>query len=279
MSRISFLNNKFLPHDECLVHIEDRGFQFADGIYEVILFKNGKLIDLTWHLDRLFYSLGELKIAVEFDRIWFEKVFLELFKRNNLSEGSVYLQITRGNSPRTQNFPDGLKPTISATVSPLKAQLADVLSVITHDDIRWQRCDIKSLMLLASSFLKQKAADQGADDVIMIRDDFITEASFANVFIVNENGVLITKNLDNFVLGGITRKRIIDLAVKAGIVVEERKFNQEELLAAKEVFLSSTTLLIRPVAEIDGKKIADGKIGNVTRKLQNLYQYFISNEK
>ncbi|MFT6332000.1 MAG: D-alanine transaminase [Lentimonas sp.] len=277
--KISFLNGEFLPHQNCLIHIEDRGFQFSDGIYEVILFKNGRLIDQDWHLDRLFYSLGELNIKVKFDRKWFSGMILELFEKNNLAEGSVYLQITRGSTARQQHFPEGLSPTISATVSPLRNNnLNESLSVISHQDIRWQRCDIKSISLLASSMLRQKAVDAKADDVIMVRDEYVSEASFANVFIVDGNDTLVTRNLDNFVLGGITRKRIIQLAKEIGIKVEERKFSLEDMLVAKEVFLSSTTLLLRSVAKIDGKTIRDGEIGEITKKLQKSYQNFISNE-
>ncbi|MFT5703503.1 MAG: D-alanine transaminase, partial [Rickettsiales bacterium] len=212
MERISFLNGEFLPHNQCFVHIEDRGFQFADGVYEVILFKNKKLIDIDWHLERLYRSLKELLIKFELDKNSLEKIILELFSKNNLFEGSIYLQITRGKALRQQGLPES-KPTIVATVLSLKNIDSKAgLKVITHQDIRWSRCDIKSIGLIASSMIRQKAYDEGFDDAILIRDGFITEATFANVFIVDKNGILITRPADNFVLTGITKKRIVKLA-------------------------------------------------------------------
>jgi D-alanine transaminase len=276
MERISFVNGEFLPHSQCFVHIEDRGFQFADGVYEVILFKNTKLIDFDWHAQRLFRSLGELQIKFSQDQNWLEKMILELFAKNNLAEGSVYLQITRGWVSRQQGIPKDLNPTITATVSPLKpSNHNESIKAITHPDIRWERCDIKSTALLASSWIRQKAFDAGADDAILVRDGFVTEATFANVFIVDEYGSLITREANNFILCGITRNRIIDLARKYGIRVVERKFSAQEMMNAKEVFLSSTTLFVRPVSNIDGNIIEDGRVGEVSKCLLNLYQEFL----
>jgi D-alanine transaminase len=297
MERISFINGNFLPHDQCFVHIEDRGFQFADGVYEVILFKNKKLIDINWHLERLFRSLSELEIRFNHNKDYLEEIILELFAKNNLSDGSVYLQITRGVAPRQPKFPDNYTPTIVATVSPLKNVDQTTLNVTTHQDIRWQRCDIKSISLLTSSWIRQKATEAGADDSILIRDEwgflqsgagqvsgenketyqkYVTEATFANVFIVDQNDTLITRNADNLVLCGITRNRLIDLAKKNGIAVLEKKFTVEEMFAAKEVFLSSTTLFVRPVSKVDGQKIGDGKVGEISKKLAALYNDFIN---
>lgn len=280
MERISFINGKFLPHDQCFVHIEDRGFQFADGVYEVILFKNNKLIDIDWHLERLFRSLAELEIKFNHNKDYLREIILELFAKNNLKDGSVYLQITRGVSNRQPTFPTHYTPTITATVSPLKEpnqeEILNGLTVTTHQDIRWQKCNIKSTALLASSWIKQKTLEAGADDAILVRDGFITEATFANVFIVDQKGILITRKADNFMLCGITRNRIIDLAKKNGIVVLEKKFTVEEMFAAREVFLSSTTLLIRSVCKIDGRIIGDGKVGEISKKLLTLYKNFIN---
>lgn len=273
--RVSFVNDKFLPHEQCVVHIEDRGFQFADGVYEVIMLKNGKLVDGDLHLERLFVSLEGLQIKISQDKNYFEKNILELFAKNNLTEGSVYIQITRGSAPRSQNLPQDLNPTIIATVSPLQKDSKKTIDVITHEDIRWKRCNIKSINLIASSLLKQKSIDEGADDAIMIRDGFVTEATFANVFIVDHNDTLITPNADNFILNGITRRRIIQLATESGIKVSECKFSKDELMNAKEVFLSSTTLIVRPVLKIDGKNIKDGKVGDVSQKILELYNNFI----
>ena len=173
MSRISYLNGEFLPHENCLVHIEDRGFQFADGVYEVTLFKNGKLIDGEPHLERLFRSLREMKIEHNFKQEDLHKMQIELFAKNQMSEGICYLQITRGATNRVPFFPKNLTPTISATVA-LGKKLTDEefekgVSIMTHEDIRWKRCDIKSIALFASSFLNQKAKDLGFDDMIFVR--------------------------------------------------------------------------------------------------------------
>ncbi len=280
MERISFVNGQFLPHNQCFVHIEDRGFQLEDGVYEVILLKNNKLIDIDWHLERLFRSLGELEIKFNYDKIYLQEIISELSAKNNLKDGSVYLQITRGASPRQLTFPTNITPTITATISPLKIinsqDLENGLTITTHQDIRWQRCDIKSTSLLASSWIRQKTVEAGADDAILIRDGYISEATFANVFIVDKQGTLITRNADNFILQGITRNRIIDLAKKNGIVVLEKKFTVEELLQAKEVFLSSTTLLVRPVSKVDGQIIGDGRAGEISKKLLSLYNDFIN---
>ena len=279
MERISFVNGEFLPHSQCFVHIEDRGFQFADGVYEVILFKNNKLIDIEWHLERLFRSLAELEIKFNHNKDYLKTIILELFTKNNLKDGSVYLQITRGANPRQPAFPNSYTPTITATVSPLKAlsqEASQGLTVTTHQDIRWQRCDIKSTALLASSWIKQKTLEAGADDAILVRDGFVTEATFANVFIVDQKGALVTRKADHFMLCGITRNRIVDLAKKNGVAVLEKKFTVDEMFAAKEVFLSSTTLLIRSVCKIDGRIIGNGKVGEISKKLLTLYNNFIN---
>lgn len=279
-NRISYLNGEFLPHENCMVHIEDRGFQLADGVYEVTLFKNGKLIDGDAHLDRLFASLAKVNISSHnFSKEQLKEIQLELFKRNNMQEGTCYLQITRGVHARVPTCPKDLTPSIIATVS-LGKKLSDEefekgVSVMTHEDIRWLRCDIKTVGLLASTMMNQKAKDSGFDDVIFVRDGIVTEASFANAFIVDENDILVTKAPDNLILCGITRNRFIELAKKNGIKVAERNFTIDEMLKAKEVFLTSSSLILRPVTKVDGKTIGAGKAGAVAFKLKKLYQDFL----
>ena len=279
MERISFISGQFLPHNQCFVHIEDRGFQFGDGVYEVILFKNKRLIDVERHLQRLFYSLDELKIKLDYNRDKLQKIILQLFVKNNLNDGSVYLQVTRGGGVRQQNIPKDYLATVVATVSPLKnfnqEKLESGLSVIVEEDIRWHKCNIKSTALIASSLIRQKAIDKDFDDAILIRDGYVTEATFANVFMVDEKDNLITRKADNFILCGITRNRIIDLAKKNKIVVVEKKFTLSEFLVAKEVFLSSSTLLIRPISKVNKQIIGDGKVGKISKKLIFLYNEFI----
>lgn len=279
--RISYLNGEFLNHKDCFVHIEDRGFQFADGVYEVVLFHNGKLIDSDAHIERLFSSLNEIKIDHDFSKEQIENIMIDLFAKNHLTQGSCYIQISRGTHNRVQNCPKGIKPTICATINP-KKQISEEefqkgFTVITHDDIRWHRCDIKSVSLIAPTLTNQKAKDLGFNDAIFIRDGIVTEATFANVFIVDEKNKLITKNADNLILQGITRNRIIKLAKNAGIEVEERSFTKEELLNAKEIFLTSSTLIVRPVVKVDNAKIS-AKVGPISSKLRDLYINFIENK-
>lgn len=282
MTRISFLNGKFLPHEECLVHIEDRGFQFADGAYEVTLFENDKLVDGDAHIQRFFRSLNEMKIPHNFSAEFLRKMQLDLFAKNNLSEGTCYIQITRGFANRIPYFPKDLEATISATVSPRKRMTKEEFergfSFITHDDIRWKRCDIKSVALFPSSMVNQDAKNQGFDDAIFVRDGFVTEGTFANIFIVDKNDVLITRAPDNFILQGITRNRLIELAKAKGLKVAERNFTIDEMLAANEVFLTSSSLLVRPAREINGKAIGgDGKNRKIANILSQAYNDFISN--
>lgn len=278
--RISFLNGKYLPHDECLIHIEDRGFQFGDGVYEVTLFKNGKLIDIDGHLERLFRSLKEMQIEHNFTKEELIKIHLELFAKNNMNQGTCYINITRGHNKRIPNHPRGILPTINATVSPQRIvsdeEFENGFSIMSHEDIRWSRCDIKSVALLASSLINQKAKDSGFSDAIFIRDGFITEASYANAFIVDENDNLITRDADNFILNGITRRRIISLAKENNLNVIERKFTLEEMLNAKEVFLTSSSMIIRPVTNIDNNKISKGKAGKITTLLKEKYSDFLA---
>lgn len=279
MTRISFLNGNFILHENAYVHIEDRAFQFADSVYEVILFRNNKLIDCQPHLDRLFRSLSEINIKHEFLQDEIEKNALELLKRNNLDDGFVYMQISRGVHNRIPWCPSDLTPTFVMTVSKAKIFSAEDfkkgLSLISHDDIRWGRVDIKTTGLLASTLVNQKAKDLGFDDALFVRDGIVTEATYANFFFVDKEGALVTKKADERILKGITRDRIILLAKENDIKVIEKDFSLEEVFQAKEAFLSSSTLAIRPVVKIDGNEIGDGKAGKITHKLSGFYDNFI----
>lgn len=276
---IIYLNGEFKQYQEALIHIEDRGMEFADGVYEVILLHNGQLIDNQPHIQRLFRSLNELNIAINLTEDDINDIILELISKNKKNNAAIYLQITRGFNERSQLIEKNLKATIFAKIIPINrniTQIPQAISVITTEDIRWKRCDIKSISLIAGSMAKQKAVDLGFDDAIFIKDSMVTEASFANVFIVDDNNNLITRFIDNSILNGITRKRIIDLAQKNNINIIEKSFSYSELLNSKEVFVTSATLLVRPVNKIDDKIISNGKIGNITQKLHNLYQDFIN---
>ncbi len=280
MSRISYLNDQFLPHENCLVHIEDRGFQFADGAYEVTLFESGKLIDGDAHIERFFRSLREMKIEHNFSADQLKKIQLDLFAKNNLDAGTCYMQITRGASARVPYVPKNLQPTISATVSPRKKvsvdEFARGFTFMTHEDIRWKRCDIKSVALFASSFVNQKAKDSGFDDAIFVRDGVVTEGSFANIFIVDANETLITKAPDNLILQGITRNRFIQIAKEKGLKVEERNFSVDEMLNASEVFLTSSSLILRPASKINDREIGGGKNRKIATILNQAYEEFIA---
>lgn len=281
MSRISYLNGKFLPHDDCLVHIEDRAFQFGDGVYEVILLKDNKFVDFDGHFNRLNRSLSEIKIDFSISAEELKTIVLDLFKQNNLENGSCYIQISRGKTKRVQWFPTDTNATFNITVSPLKVvtneDFESGISVMTHEDLRWLRCDIKSLNLLPAAMLNQKSKDLGFNDVVMVRDGFITEGSFSNAFIIDGNDTLITRPADNFILCGITRNRIIDLAKGMGIKVEERKFSIKELESAKEAFLSSSTLMVRPITKVNETILSNSRVGEITQKIYDKYQEFISN--
>jgi len=281
--RISYLNGEFLPHESCRVHIEDRGCQFADGVYEVVLCVDGKFIDEIWHLERMMRSLSELSIKHYFDIESLIKIQKKLFDANHMQSGICYIQITRGQHARFPGFPKNIEPTIFASVAPQKSvsekEFASGFSVMTHEDIRWKRCDIKSLNLLASSFVNQKAKDFGFDDAVFVREGFITEATYANVFIVDSSGTLITRMADDLMLAGITRKRIIQLAKKDGFEVVEKNFSVSELKNASEAFLTSSSLLIRPVLKVDNEVIFGQRKKtdfSVAKRLKQLYDNFIS---
>lgn len=280
MSKISFLNNKFISRDQACVNIEDRAFQFADGIYEVILFKNGKLIDAKPHLNRLFNGLFKLNIKHNFLQDEIIENILELFAKNDMSEGFVYLQVSRGTVKRFQGIPQNIDVNFSMTVDECK-KISDEdfdrgVKIMSADDIRWHMVNIKTTSLLASSLTKQKAFDEGFDDALFVRDGVVTEATYANFFFVDQNDSLVTKKLDNLVLPGITRARIIDLAQKNGVQVVEKDFSLDEVVAsAKEAFLTSSTLLVRPVVQIDKSLVGDGKVGELTRLIKGLYSEFI----
>jgi len=282
MAKISYLNGQFLQHDQCFVHIEDRGFQFADGAYEVTLFKNNKLIDGTNHLNRLMRNLEQLNIEHNFTIENLLQIQLQLFKQNNLDTGISYLQITRGSAnARLPSCPKNLQPTITANVSVSKnineQEFANGFRVITHPDIRWLRCDIKTINLLASTLVNQKAKDEGFDDAIFIRNNIVTEATYANVFIVNQQQQILTHPANNHILSGITRNRLIQIAISQGIDVKETQFTFADLLLAKEVFLTSSSLIIRPVYAVN-EFFIDSASRNFTiaKILRDRYQDFIN---
>ena len=276
MTRIAYVNGQYVPHDEAVVHIEDRGFQFADGVYEVIAVHQGKLIDEELHMERLERSLGELSIAWPISRRSMPVVMRQVVRRNRVHNGLLYLQVTRGVAPRNHAFPDhdhsSLVMTSRPTASFDKEAIAKGVDVITVPDIRWSRRDIKSISLLPNCLSKQQAVEAGAYEAWFIDNDgLITEGTACNAWIVTKDGELLSRKADSDILNGITRQSLIKLAAKEGVSFTERAFTPDEAKAAKEAFLTSTTSFVKPVVRIDGQSVGNGKAGSLTRRLLDFY--------
>jgi D-alanine transaminase len=276
MPRHAYVNGRYVPHGEAQVHIEDRGYQFADGVYEVVPVFAGRLIDEEPHLDRLAYSLGELRIAWPMSRAALKLVLRELIRRNSLANGIVYLQVTRGVAPRDHRFPEHSRPALVITtrrarpISP--AHLANGVPVVTLPDIRWRRCDIKSVSLLPNVLAKQQAVEAGAYESWLIdAEGCVTEGSSTNAWIVTKDGRLVTRDRSAAILSGITRQALLDLVEVEQLIVEERRFTLAEAKAAAEAFLTSSSSFVLPVTRIDGAPVGDGKPGRLTLKLRDTY--------
>ncbi len=277
MSRIAYVNGRYRPHARASVHVEDRGYQFADGVYEVVLIHRGRLVDEDGHLDRLDRSLGEIRIAPPMARGPLRAVMREVVRRNRVRDGIVYIQVTRGVAMRDHPFPQTpIKPALVMTARAIKPFDPDAaragVEAITIPDIRWKRCDIKTVGLLPNVLGKQKAREAGAFEAWMVDDDgFVTEGTSTNAWIVTREGELVTRSLSHAILAGITRHAILDLARAAGVRFAERSFTVAEARAAREAFVSSATSLVKPVVRIDGQSIGNGQAGEVTERLLALY--------
>ncbi len=275
MSRIVYVNGEYVAEEQAKISVFDRGFLFADGVYEVSSVLQGKLIDNQGHLTRLKRSLSELAMEAPVTDDQIQQIQTALIEKNNLQEGLVYLQITRGAADRDFAYPAGVKPSLVMFTQSKNVidnpQALTGISVITTADIRWQRRDIKTTGLLAPCMAKMLAKSAGADDAWMIEDGFITEGSSNNAYIIKADGTLVTRQLGTEILAGITRKAVLKLAAEESIRIEERPFSVEEAHNAAEAFISSATAFVMPVTSIDGKKIADGKPGKLTRKLREIY--------
>jgi D-alanine transaminase len=275
MSRIVFLNGSFLPIEEAKVPFMDRGFMFGDGVYEGIGMLDGRLIDNEAHLERLERSLGEIRIPNPYTRAEWTSIQEELARRNGMTEGFIYFQVTRGVAERDFFFPEEAKPTVAmftqakAIASAPAAQTG--IAVATVPDLRWQRRDIKSINLLAQVLAKQAAKEAGAQEAWLVEDGFVTEGGSSSAFIVTKRGSIVVRPLSNAILPGITRKSLLQLSAEAGIVLEERRFTVEEAYDAAEAFLTSASNFVLPIVSIDGRPIADGKPGPITKRLRELY--------
>jgi D-alanine transaminase len=273
---IAYVNGAFVPLSEAKVSILDRGFLFADGIYEVSAVLDGKLIDNESHLARLERSVGEIKLPLPESVARIKEIQHELIVRNQLKDGLVYIQVTRGaDVGRDFAFPKGVKPTLMMFTSVKDivnaASAKTGIGVITVPDIRWTRRDIKSVALLAQVLAKQAAAEAGAGEAWMIEDGKVTEGGSSSAFILTRDDVLVTRENSSSILPGCTRKAVVKLAAERQLRVEERAFTIEEALHAKEAFITSASSFVQPVVKIDGKVVADGKPGPIATRLREIY--------
>lgn len=281
MSRIIYVNGSYKPYAEATVHAEDRGFQFADSVYEVIEVLGGKLVDTTRHLGRLGRSLKELSMPAPMSDAALLHVIGRTIKLNRVRDGLVYLQVTRGEGPRDFAFPprDRVAPTLvviarSQSQAKIAAQAEKGIAVKTMPDIRWGRSDIKTVMLLPACLAKDAAKREGAKEAWFTdASGNITEGASSNAWIVTQAGVLVTRQLDTRILGGVTRATLIDCAQREGCAVEERAFTRSEALLAREAFVTSASNTVMPVTSIDGQTIGNGAPGLLTLRLRSLFHH------
>ena len=281
MPDIAFVNGRFMPLSEATVNVEDRGYQFGDGVYEVIRSYNGILFRLEDHIERLKTSAKEIQLDIVYCGEDWKKIILEAFIRSRYNEAKVYIQITRGVAPRAHPFPSGVNPACVITVRELDQLSEEVrregVKAITTPDLRWGRCDIKSLNLLPNVLAKQKAKEAGAFEAIFIRDHKATEGSGSNIFVV-KNGSVIPPPQGPYILSGITREVVIEAARGTGIIVEERDLPANDLFLSDEVFITGSTIEVVPVVEIDNRLIGDGTPGKVTGIIIDHFRSLVSND-
>ncbi len=272
-----YLNGRYLPPEQALVPVLDRGFVFGDGVYEVIPVYHGILFRLPEHLRRLQDSLDGIRLANPHSEAQWTQILQDLVLRNGGGNLSLYLQVTRGVAPRDHAMPANTPPTVYAMCNPLLTPPAAVLQqgvgAISVADIRWQYCHIKAIALLPNILLRQQALDAGAAEAILIRDGLVTEGAASNIFLV-KNGVLATPPKSQYLLPGITRDLVVELARGAGVVCEERAIGQAELTSADELWMTSSTKEILPITVLDGRPVGTGKPGNVWQRVYAAYQQF-----
>ena len=278
MGRIAYVNGRFVPQGEAVVHIEDRGYQFADAVYEVWALFDGKLGDAEGHFTRLERSLGELAIPMPMTRGALTLVLKETVRRNRIRDGLLYLQVSRGVAPRNHAFPNpAVRPAVIMTVSATdriasEARAAKGVSVVTTPENRWGRCDIKTVNLLPNALAKQKARAAGAAEAWFVDElGFVTEGASSNAWIVDGEGRLRTRDTNANILRGITRNSLLEVIRREGLEIDERPFTPAEAVAAKEAFITGAGTLVLPVIAVDGKPVGEGKPGPVAAKLRRLY--------
>ncbi len=282
MKPIGLLDGKIIDLDDYVVPMEDRGHQFGDGVYEVTKVYNGRCFALKLHIDRLYRSLRELRIPAVYTFEEFVEFHELLIKESGILDGAIYLQITRGVSPRAHGFPENVVPRLTMSIRPVsplpdKNKLEGAKGLFIPDE-RWLRCDIKSLNLLGNVMGKQKANEAGCLEGIQIRDGFITEGTSSNFYVVKD-GVVWTYPKCNLILNGVTRTILIEkIAPELGVLFIEKKFDDTFAKSADEAFISGTGTEITPIVTLDGKPVGNGKVGEVTRKLQDAYWALIDKE-
>lgn len=283
MTRIAYVNQRYLPHHEAAVHIEDRGYQFADGVYEVIAYYNRIMVDGDLHLKRLLRSLEALGIDAPMSPRALAIVLHEVMDKNPYRNGALYIQVTRGVARRDHVFQQNVRPSLVITAMREKAVSAKEVTqgteVITREDIRWQRRDIKSVALLPNVILKNEATRLGKrESWLLDKDGLVNEGAVSNAFIVDKSDTIITRGEGEYLLSGITRHRLLAIAEEAGMKIEERPFSLKDIKAASEAFLSSSTSHIVPVVKVDDTTIGDGKPGKVFKTLFGRYVDYIEHE-
>ncbi|MCH8861243.1 MAG: D-amino-acid transaminase [Proteobacteria bacterium] len=266
MPRVAYVNGRYVPHRDAAVHVEDRGHQFADAAYEMLMVIDGGLLDFAPHMERLHRSLGALSIAPPMSDSAVRVVIHELLRRNRLKNASIYIQVSRGVAPRDHAFPQTRTPPGLVMVARrmdyalIARRQSQGVSVITLAETRWARPDIKSTSLLANVLAKQEARDAGAYEALFVdADGMITEGTASNIWMVAADGTLVTRALDQSILAGITRQAVLSVTAARQMALEERPFSRAELKDAAEVFLTSSTNFVMPVTEVDGQKIGAGK--------------------
>jgi D-alanine transaminase len=275
MSRVAYVNGRYVPHKDAEVSIDDRGYQFGDGVYEVVSVINGVLADQEWHLDRLQFSLGELDIPMPISREAFHIVIRNIIRMNMISSGLIYFQVTRGVMRRDHAFNTALTPQLIMTAKPMNFPAGEsdrAVNVITVEDQRWQRRDIKTTQLLPNCLAKTKAVEAGAYEAWMVdQDGFVTEGSSSNAWIVTHDGELVTRPATYDILSGITRMAVLEIAAQRNLKIVERPFTPDEAKAAAEAFISSASSLVTSVSKVDAAKVNDGKAGPVAMALRRAY--------
>lgn len=276
MTKTAYLNGQYVPQDQALVSAEDRGFTFADGVYEVVRYYAGRPLGMAAHIKRLIYSLAQLRIDLPGPADIFSQISDELIARNQTPDAYVYWQVTRGAALRDHRFPDPpVRPTVYASVKPMPPLDPDApptpMSAITYPEIRWSRCAIKSVSLLPNVLARQAAHEAGCDEAIFVRDDNIVTEGTARSIMMVKDLVAYTYPLDGTILGSITREMVIELAAGRGIEIREHPFTHAQMIAADEVFAVGTTTQVRPIVQVDQQKIGPGDTGPITLGLAKAY--------